>query len=84
MGIERDGEEPRTIESDASDGIYGWFEATVAALVERDGERRPCTLAEAIANLEILVAADCSSAAGGAPVALPVDDVARQHVLRVA
>ncbi|MBM3299934.1 MAG: Gfo/Idh/MocA family oxidoreductase [Deltaproteobacteria bacterium] len=63
---------------------YNWIENTLEALISDHALWTPCTLGEAIAGLEIMVAAHVSDRLGGQPVELPLNSQFCSEVLRVA
>jgi predicted dehydrogenase len=76
----------RTIPTDveARPRMTAWFESTLRALTAGDDGLRPCTVDEAVQDLEVVVGAFVSSDRGGVPVVLPLAPAEAELELRIA
>jgi predicted dehydrogenase len=76
----------RTIPTDVEAGprMTAWFESTLRALTAGDDGLRPCTVDEAVQDLEVVVGAFVSSDRGGVPVVLPLAPAEAELELRIA
>ena len=61
-----------------------WFESTLRALTVDEDGLRPCTIREAVSELEVLAGAFISSSRGGEPVSLPLAPEEAALELRIA
>jgi predicted dehydrogenase len=84
--VVRSSEGKRAIPTDAGDGNRNaiWFESTLRALAVGEDGLRPCTVSEAVDELEVLAGAFVSSGRGGEPVGLPLAPDHAAFELRIA
>ena len=76
----------RTIPTDVEvrTRMTAWFESTLRALTVGQDGLRPCTVEEAVSDLEVVVAAFISNDRGGVPVPLPLAPAEAELELRIA
>jgi predicted dehydrogenase len=79
-----DGERTIPTDVEARPRMTAWFESTLRALTAGADALRPCTVEEAVQDLEVVVAAFVSSDRGGVPVALPLAPAEAELELRIA